>query len=97
MSKFTSTARDQNISFKEDRGDFRRALIVTVNAAGEIVTCDVAHEAHTKKPFTSSGTLKLTDFKNEGGNVQGKLSTGGKAGFMGQSWEVNLTFETEAP
>lgn len=70
---------------------------MTVNAAGEVVTCDVAHEAHTKKPFTSIGPLKLSDFKNEDGTVQGKLSTGGKADFMGQSWEVALTFKSQAP
>jgi hypothetical protein len=77
--------------------DLGSALVVTVNAAGEIVTCDVAHEAHTKKPFTSIGTLKLSDFKNEGGNIQGKLSTNGKADFMGQTWEADLTFKTPAP
>lgn len=68
-------SKEASPEMKAATGNFGSALIVTVNAAGEIVTYDVAHEAHTKKPFTSSGTLKLTDFKNEGGNVQGKLST----------------------
>jgi hypothetical protein len=95
------TEKDQSKEEKPEMaaavGDLGSALIVTVNAAGGIVTCDVAHEAHTRKPFTSIGTLKLSDFKNEGGHVQGKLSTGGKADFMGQSWEVDLTFRTPAP
>jgi len=39
----------------------------------------------------------MTDFKNEGGQISGKLATEGKQEAFEQTWEVNLVFKTKAP
>jgi hypothetical protein len=39
---------------------------------------------------------KLSDFKIENGQIQGKISTGGQKETFGQTWEVDLAFKTKA-
>jgi hypothetical protein len=57
----------------------------------------VAHEAHQKKPFSSAGSVKISGFKIESGQIRGKISTSGQKETFGQTWEVDLTFKTKAP
>ena len=78
-------------------GDFGSALVVTVDSEGKIVGCEVAHAAHDKRAFSSVGTIQLTEFKNAGGELHGKLSSGGEQEFFKKTWDVNLTFHTKAP
>lgn len=78
-------------------GNFGSALIVTVNPAGEIVSCQVAHSALPKSPFSSTGVIQMKEFKIESGEVKGRVSTGGPQESLGQKWEVDLTFHTKAP
>jgi hypothetical protein len=61
------------------------------------VTCDIAHEALKQKPISSPASVKMSEFKNEDGQISGKLATDGKQEAFGQTWEVNLTFKTKAP
>lgn len=78
-------------------GKYGSALIITVYQDGQIVGCQVAHAAHQKGVFNSIGTIKMSDFKLEGGKIQGKLSTGGEAETFGQKWEVDFKFQAKAP
>jgi hypothetical protein len=78
-------------------GSYGSALIITAYPDGEVVGCDVAHEAHQKKPFSSSGSVRMSDFKIQNGQIQGKISTDGQKETFGQTWEVDLTFKTKAP
>jgi hypothetical protein len=39
----------------------------------------------------------MSEFRNESGQISGKIATDGKAEAFGQTWEVNLTFKTKAP
>jgi hypothetical protein len=39
----------------------------------------------------------MSEFKNENGQLSGKLASDGKAEAFGETWEVNLTFKTKAP
>jgi len=39
----------------------------------------------------------MSEFKNENGQISGKLVTDGKQEAFGQTWEVNLTFKTKVP
>jgi hypothetical protein len=78
-------------------GKFGSALIITVYEDGKIVGCEVAHAAHTKGTFSSIGKIKMSDFKLEGGKIQGKLSTEGETETFGQKWEVDLKFQAKAP
>ena len=78
-------------------GKYGSALIITIYQDGKIVGCEVAHAAHKKGPFSSIGTIKMSDFKLEDGKMQGKLSTGGETDAFGEKWEVDIKFRAPAP
>ncbi len=78
-------------------GDFGSALIVKVFHDGKIFGCEVKHLGLPRGPFSSIGTLTMSDFRLEGGMLEGKLSTGGPTDTFGQKWDVNISFRTKAP
>jgi hypothetical protein len=90
-------AKDLQADLKALFGDYGSALIIGIQPDGKVVTCDIAHEALKQKPISSPTSVKMTDFKNEGGQISGKLVTDGKQEAFGQTWEVNLIFKTNAP
>lgn len=90
-------AKDQQADVKALFGDYGSALIIGIQPDGKVVTCDIAHEALKQKPISSPSSVKMSDFKNEGGQISGKLATDGKQEAFGQTWEVNLSFKTKAP
>ena len=55
------------------------------------------HTAHKHQGFSSVGRIKTTDFKIEGGNVSGHVTTGGEDEFFGDKWEIDLTFAAPLP
>ena len=90
-------ARDERSDLKALFGDYGSALIIGIQAGGKVVTCDIAHEELKQKPISSPSSVKMSDFKNEGGQISGKLVTDGKQEAFGQTWEVNLIFKTKVP
>ena len=90
-------SKDEQPDLKALFGDYGSALIIGIEPNGKVVTCNVAHEAHKQKPISSPASVKISEFKNEGGQISGKIATDGKAEAFGQTWEVNLTFKTKAP
>src|SRR5438309_5905716 len=90
-------AKDQQADLKALFGDYGSALIIGIQPDGKVVTCDIAHQAHKQKPISSPSSVKMSDFKNEGGQISGKLATDGEQEAFGQTWEVNLIFKTKAP
>jgi hypothetical protein len=90
-------AKDQQADVKALFGDYGSALIIGIRPDGKVVTCDIAHEALKQKPISSPSSVKMSDFKTEGGQISGKLATDGKQEAFGQTWEVNLSFKTKAP
>src|SRR5262249_32045474 len=78
-------------------GKFGSALIITVKEDGNIIGCEIVHKAHEKSGFSSIGTMKMSDFKLEGGKVSGKLSSDGEQKFFGDTWEVKVQFQAKAP
>ena len=90
-------SKDEQAELKALFGDYGSALVIGIERNGKVVTCDVAHEAHKQKPISSPASVKMSEFKNEGGQISGKLATDGKAEAFGQTWEVNLIFKTKAP
>ena len=90
-------AKDQQADVKALFGDYGNALIIGIQPDGKVVTCDIAHEALKQKPISSPSSVKMSDFKNEGGQISGKLVTDGKQEAFGQTWEVDLIFKTKAP
>src|SRR5438445_7019198 len=90
-------AKDERPDLKALFGDYGSALMIGIQPDGKVVTCDVAHEAHKQKPISSPASVKMSEFKNEGGQISGKIATDGKAEAFGQTWEINLIFKTKAP
>jgi len=90
-------AKDERADLKALFGDYGSALIIGIQPDGKVATCDIAHEALKQKPISSPSSVKMSDFKNEGGQLSGKLVTDGKQEAFGQTWEVNLIFKTKAP
>jgi hypothetical protein len=91
-------SKEKRPDMKASFGDFGSALIITLYPdTGKIVGCDVAHEAQSKKPFSSLGSIEMKDFKNEGGQISGKIVTAGKVETFKQTWEVDLTFRAKLP
>ncbi len=90
-------AKDAQSDLKALFGDYGSALVVGIQLDRKVVTCDVRHEAHKQKPISSPASVKMSDFKNENGQITGKLATDGKAEAFGETWEVSLTFRTKAP
>ena len=90
-------SKDEQADLKALFGDYGSALVIGIQLDGKVVTCDVRHEAHKQKPISSPTSVKMSEFKNENGQLSGKLATDGKAEAFGETWEVNLTFKTKAP
>jgi hypothetical protein len=90
-------SKDERPELKALFGDHGSALVIGIEPNGKVVTCDVAHEAHKQKPISSPASVKMSEFKNEGGQISGTIATEGKAEAFGQTWEVNLVFKTKAP
>ena len=90
-------AKDERPDLKALFGDYGGALMIGIQPDGKVVTCDIAHEALKQKPISSPSSVKMSDFKNESGQISGKLATDGKQEAFGQTWEVNLVFKTKAP
>ena len=90
-------AKDQQADVKALFGDYGSALIIGIQEDGKVATCDIAHEGLKQKPISSPSSVKMSDFKNEAGQISGKLAADGKQEAFGQTWEVNLIFKAKAP
>ena len=90
-------SKAKNPSIKAGFGDFGSALIITLHPDGKIIGCEVAHQAHARKPFSSIGKISTKDFKIADGVITSKLSTEGEQEFFKQKWEVKLAFKVKAP
>jgi len=90
-------SKDEDAALKALFGDYGSALVIGIQLDGKVVICDLRHEAHKQKPISSPTSVKMSEFKNENGQLSGKLTSDGKAEAFGEIWEVNLTFKTKAP
>src|SRR5437870_8584951 len=90
-------SKDERPDLKALFGDYGSALMIGIKPDGKVVTCDIAHEALTQKPISSPSSVKMGEFKNENGQISGKLVTDGKQEAFGQTWQVDLTFKTKVP
>src|SRR6516162_8874703 len=68
-------SKEKKPDVKAGFGDFGSALIITVDPEGKIIGCVVAHSAFEKGSFNAIGDVTMSDFKIEGGTIQGKLAT----------------------
>ncbi len=85
-------SKDKKPDFNAAFEKFGSALIISLHEDGGIFGCQVVHSAHTKKGFSSIGSIKTNNFKFEDGKVEGELTTDGQVDTFGETWEVNLKF-----
>ena len=85
-------SKDKKPDFNAAFEKFGSALIISLHEDGGIFGCQVVHAAHTKKGFSSIGSIKTNNFKFEDGKVEGELTTDGQVDTFGETWEVNLKF-----
>ena len=89
--------KDTSKSKKPDNdamfGKLGGALVLTITADGELVGTQVVKD---KVQFSASGNIKLSDYKAEGGNVSGKVTTDGEQQFFKDTWQIDVTFSAAA-
>ncbi len=85
-------SKDPKPDFKAGFGDYGSALIISVFEDGKIFSCQVAHAAHGRMPFSSSGSVSTAAFEVEDGRVEGEFKTDGEQKFFEKTWEVDLKF-----
>jgi hypothetical protein len=97
------TAKDQagdpKAAFKALFNNFGDAIVVKVFADGKVYSGDLVH-SKLQAPGGSAqlfGVLKIENFSTAGGEISGRLTSGGPVDVHGQSLNVNLTFHTKAP
>jgi hypothetical protein len=91
------TAKAEKPDFDAGFGKYGNSLTITILPDGKIIGCQIYHTALEHKSFSSSGTINTADFKNEGGVLQGKITTDGVQQFFEETWEVNLSFKVKGP
>lgn len=82
------TPPDQRAAF----GDFGSALIISLHEDGQIFGCEVAHLAHSKRPFSSSGTINATEFDVDDGQITGHITSAGEHKFFDETWDIDVKF-----
>ena len=84
-------------------GKFGDALIIRVEPDGTVIGSDFVHHGLDKSDgyISQTGTLMLKDYKAEGGQISGHLTSGGPAGVGAttdnQFINVDVTFHVKAP
>ncbi len=85
-------SKDKKPKFNAAFSKFGSALIISLHEDGGIFGCQVVHDAHQKKGFSSIGSIRANNFKYEDGKVEGELTTDKQVDTFGETWEVNLKF-----
>ncbi|HWM26202.1 MAG TPA: hypothetical protein VNP98_15405 [Chthoniobacterales bacterium] len=85
-------SKDKKPKFNASFSKFGSALIISLHDDGGIFGCQVVHDAHQKKGFSSIGSIRTNNFKYEDGKVEGELTTDKQVDTFGETWEVNLKF-----
>ncbi len=84
--------KDPKPDFNASFGRYGSALIISAHEDGSIFGCQVAHSAHNKGAFSSTGRIHMSEFDVTDLGVSGKMTTGGELEFFGQTWNVDVSF-----
>jgi hypothetical protein len=90
---------DPKAAFDALFAKFGDALVVKTFLDGKVLSVDLV-DSNLDAPggsITVFDVLTMQDFKMTGGEISGHLSSGGPQEVRGQTWEVDLTFQTKAP
>jgi hypothetical protein len=92
-------AGDDKAAFDALFGKFGDAIVVKVEPDGSVIGAEVLHSGleHPDASVSISGVFTLKDYKAAGGQISGRLTSGGPTDVFGQKVDVDLTFHTKAP
>jgi hypothetical protein len=85
-------SKDPKPDVKAGFGQYGSALVISTFEDGTIFSCQVAHAAHGKMPFSTSGTVRTAAFDVGDGRVEAEFLTDGEQTFFDKTWEVDLKF-----
>jgi hypothetical protein len=79
-------------------GNFGDAIVAKVASDGSLIGVDIRHTAlHSPISVSISGILTMSDYRLAGGEVSGRLTSGGPVDVFDQKLGVDLAFHTKAP
>ena len=81
-------------------GNYGEAIVARVTPDGKLVGADVVHPG-LKTPggasVSLSGVLTIENYKSDGGQLSGRLTSNGDQDVFGHKLKVDLTFHAKAP
>lgn len=84
--------RDPRAAMNAGFGRYGSALVISLHEEGDIFGCQVAHAAHPKGTFSSSGNIATTSFNVFDDRLDGAIATKGEQETFGQTWNVDIKF-----
>ncbi|MGA0603733.1 hypothetical protein ACO2Q3_23705 [Caulobacter sp. KR2-114] len=80
-------------------GKLGDAIVAKIEPDGSLIGVDVVNSG-LQSPSGSislSGVVTLKDYHAEGGQISGRLTTGGDVDVFGQKLQIDVSFRTKAP
>jgi len=80
-------------------GKLGDAIVAKVEPDGTLIGVDVVNSG-LQSPSGSislSGVVSLKDYRADGGQISGRLTTGGDVDVFGQKLQIDISFHTRAP
>lgn len=103
VTELVFTAKDQGADADAEMqahfGKYGDSVVARVTPDGNVIGADIRHSGLNMPggSVSLSGMISIKDYKNAGGQISGRLTTGGPTDVFGQTFDMNLTFHTKAP
>ena len=90
---------DHKAAFNTPFNKYGNAIVAKVFPDGKVYSVDLVHTALDSPNGTLQvfGVLKIADFSMAGGEISGRLTSGGVHTARNDKWDVDLAFKVKAP
>ena len=94
-----SQGGDPKAAFNALFDKYGNAIVAKVFADGKVYSVDLVHTSLDSPNGTLQvfGVLTIEDFSMAGGDISGRLTSGGVHEARNDKWDVDITFKTKAP
>lgn len=94
-----SPGSDPKAAFNALFNKYGNAIVAKVFADGKVYSVDLVHTALDSPNGTLQvfGVLKIEGFLMAGGEISGRLTSGGEHTARNDKWDVDLAFKVKAP
>lgn len=103
VTELVFTANDQkgdtNAAFNATFHRYGDAIVAKVAADGSVLGIGLVHSALRKSgiALNATGVVKIANFSASGGQISGRLTSGGPKTVSDEAFEVDLSFKVKAP